>query len=123
MNLRSLALLAALAAGLAFPAAARLSLAQPAKIGAQAEPDLSPYRDAITRAQDQVRAAREKVDSAERELRYQRHRKRPRGEAEGHIEAAKGELAVAESELARAIDEGRRAGLAPGDLRALGIDD
>jgi hypothetical protein len=69
-----------------------------------------------------VKAARDKVDAAERELRYQRHRKRPRGKADADIEAAKGELAAAESELARAIEEGRRAGLQPGDFRDLGVD-
>jgi hypothetical protein len=120
MRLRSLLVLAALA-GAALPAYARLSLAQPAKLGTEA-PDLSPQRDAITRAQQQVRAAQEKLASAERELRYQRHRRRPRGDASAAIEAARGELAVAENELARAVDEGRRAGLQPGDLRALGVD-
>lgn len=122
MRLRSLLLLAALA-GAALPASARLTLAQPAKLGAaEAAPDLAPQREAISRAQSGVRAARDKLAAAERDLRYQRHRKRPRGEPERDIDAAKGELAVAESELARAIDEGRRAGLLPGDLRALGVD-
>jgi hypothetical protein len=123
VNRRSLLLLAAIAAGFAYPAAAPLVLAQPAKLDAETAPDLTLYRDAITRAQGQVRAAREKLDAAERELRYQRHRKRPRGEAAGDIDAAKGELAAAETELARAVDEGRRAGLLPGDLRALGVEE
>jgi hypothetical protein len=123
VNLRSLALLAAIAAGLVYPAAAQLVLAQPAKLGAEPAPDLTLYRGAITRAQEQMRAAREKLDAAEAELRYQRHRKRPRGEAAGDIDAAKRELAAAESELARAVDEGRRAGLLPGDLRALGVEE
>jgi hypothetical protein len=120
MRLRTVLVLAALAAA-ALPASARLTLAQPAKLGSEA-PDLTPQREAIARAQQQVRAAREKLDAAERDLRYQRHRKRPRGEAGADIDTAKGELAAAESELARAIEEGRRAGLLPGDLRALGVD-
>jgi hypothetical protein len=123
VNLRSFALLAALAVGLAFPAAARLTLAQPAKMGTDEAVDLEGHREAIARAQGQVRAAREKLDAAERELRQQRRRNRPRGAALGQIDTAKGELAVAESELARAVDEGRRAGLAPGDIRALGVAD
>ena len=122
MSVRSLLLLAALACA-ALPASARLTLAQPAKLGtAEAAPDLAPQREAISRAQAEVRAARDKLAAAERERRYQRHRKRPRGDAAGGIQAAQGELAVAEGELARAIDEGRRAGLLPGDLRALGVD-
>ena len=122
MRLRSLALLAALG-GAALPASARLTLAQPAKLGTEAEAaNAAQQREAIVHAKEQVKAAREKVDAAERELRYQRHRKRPRGEADARIEAAKGELAAAESELARAIEEGRRAGLQPGDFRDLGVE-
>lgn len=122
MSLRSFVLFAALACA-ALPASARLTLAQPAKLGAaEAAPDLSPQREAISHAHAGVRAARDKLAKAERELREQRQRRRPRGEAQRGIEAAQGQLAVAESELARAIDEGRRAGLQPGDLRALGVD-
>jgi multidrug resistance efflux pump len=69
-----------------------------------------------------VEAARRKLEAAEGELRYQRHRKRPRGKADADIDAARSELAEAESDLARAVEAGRRAGLSPGELRALGVD-
>lgn len=119
MRLRPLLALAALAAAL--PLAHRPAPAQPAKLGVEA-PDPAPAREAIAGAQQRVRDARAKLSAAERELRYQRHRRRPRGEADTAIEAAEAELAAAEAELARAVEEGRRAGLLPGDLRDLGVD-
>jgi len=101
------------------------AMAEPAKIADESEA-LEEWRVRVIDARDRVRDARAELVAAEFDYANWRQRKQPRGTPKGQviarIDAAEREVEAAESALPDVVDEARRAGLLPGDFRALDIE-
>ena len=103
-------------------------VAEPAKIaeGAEAVDTLDAWRTRVREARDRVRAARSELAAAEYAYADWNQRKRPRGTPKGEIVAriarAEQEVEAAEAALPEVVEDARRAGLEPGDFRALEVD-
>lgn len=116
------ALCAVVAAGAlgTFPA-----IGEPAKIAESAD-ELDPWRIRVREARDRVREAHAELAAAEYAYADWRKRRRPRGKPKGEIVGrigrAEREVAAAEAELPEVVEEARRAGLLPGDFRALDVE-
>jgi septal ring factor EnvC (AmiA/AmiB activator) len=114
------ALLASLAFGAPPPA-----VAEAAKI-AESAGELEAWRTKVREARDRVRAARSELEAAEYDYASWRKRQRPRGtpkaEIVARIASAEREVAAAEAALPDVVGQARRAGLPPGDFRALEIE-
>jgi len=81
----------------------------------------------LDRAHKRIEIARERAETAEAEYSRARHDGHPRGTAllaieREHAQASK-ELAAAEAALPRLVEQARRAGVAPGILRAYWDED
>jgi len=98
---------------------------EPAKIADSAD-ELDEWRARVRDARDRVRDARAELAAAEYAYTDWRHRKRPRGKPKGaimsRIDRAEKEVAAAEADLPAVVEEARRAGLLPGDFRALDVE-
>lgn len=117
--LLGLAFAVALAPTLAVPAAA-----DPAKAELEmSEVELQHWRDTIQTARQRVVEARTEVAQAEYAYQDWAQRRRPRGAKKADIvarlDAANRELSEAEAALPGVVEEARRAGLPPGELREL----
>jgi len=101
------------------------AIGEPAKI-ADSAGELDEWRTRVREARDRVRDARAELAAAEYDYANWRHRKRPRGkpkgEIVGRISRAEKEVAAAEAALPEVVEEARRAGLLPGDFRALDVE-
>lgn len=107
--------------GLATPGA----MAEPAKIAEESDA-LEEWRGRVMEARDRVRDARAELAAAEFDYANWRQRKLPRGKSKGEIVArigtAEREVEAAESALPEVVEQARRAGLLPGDFRALDVE-
>lgn len=98
---------------------------EPAKI-AESEEALEEWRMRVSEARDRVRAAHAELAEAEYAYADWRQRRMPRGVPKaaiiGRISRAETETAAAEAALPEVVEGARRAGMLPGEFRALDIE-